>query len=71
MRTAGGGASQDVSRKLFVKAESGEAVTPELVAAYTTLAYFAAILTGVKPDALRLADLVRWIARGDRANVWR
>ena len=65
------GKTHGVNRRLFVKAESGEAVTPELLAAYTTLAYFAAILTGINPERLCMSDLVCWIARGDRANVWR
>jgi hypothetical protein len=65
------GTIHDLNRRLFVKVEAGETVTPELLAAHTTLAYFASALTGIRPEALRLADLVRWIARGDRANAWR
>jgi hypothetical protein len=65
------GTIHDLDRRLFVRAEAGKTATPELLSAYVTLAYFAAALTGIRPEALRLGDLVRWIARGDRANVWR
>ena len=71
MKTGTTEGTHDVSRRLFVKAEAGRTVTPELVAAHVTLVYFAAILTGINPERLRMSDLVRWIARGDRANVWR
>ncbi len=65
------GTIYSLNRRVYVRAEPGDRVTRELVSSQKTLGYFAALLTGIRPEALRLGDLVRWIARGDRVNVWR
>jgi hypothetical protein len=58
------GTRHDLNRQLYVLARPGEPVTPELLSAYTNLLYFAANVTGVRVEQLRLAHLVRWLQQG-------
>jgi hypothetical protein len=58
------GTEHDLNRQLYVLARPGEPVTPELLSAYTNLLYFAANVTGVRVEQLRLAHLVRWLQQG-------
>lgn len=52
-----------MNRQLHVLASPGDRVTPELVFAYISLPYFAANVTGVRVEELRLAHLVGWLQR--------
>ncbi len=53
----------DLNQKLYVLARPGEPVTPEMLAAYTSLLYFAANVTHERVEELCLRDLVRWLQR--------
>ncbi len=57
------GTQHDLNRRLYVLAHPGERVTPELLSAYANLLYFAANVTGVSVEQLRLLHLVRWPQR--------
>ena len=55
------GTRHDLNQELYVLARPGETVTPQLVSAYTSLLYFAANVTHVRVEELRLHDLVKWL----------
>ncbi len=57
------GSRHDLNQRLYVLARPGEPVTAELLAAYTSLLYFAANVTHVPVQELCLRDLVRWLHR--------
>ncbi len=60
------GSRHDLNQRLYVLARPGEPVTAELLAAYTSLLYFAANVTDVPVQELCLRDLVRWLQRTSR-----